>query len=691
MLEQRHALRPHRLDGALLYFQPSTGLSLRIDAAETRHLRRTAPRVVLFGLSNACNLSCDFCSRDTSLRDRWSACDAFELLADLARAGTLEVSFGGGEPLAFPGFDDLVARLAEETPLAVHLTTNGALLTPARARALARCLGEVRLSIYDQDRGFAALSLLTAAGGRVGANLIVRPDQLDALPDLLTELASAGCCDVALLRYIGDDPALHTSAADQARLARVVLDAPLPVRLSACFADALPEVPRLFAGVDGDCGAGRDFVVIGPDRTLRACSFHHAGHPIRDAADVLAHHRRSTELATAAARRGCARPLGQADPTTEGVRLYRSFSANNSGDSVLVGRFERVEDARALFDLLAKERAAGLEAWVEMLRREARADAAMEPPLGLALLGRALLAVGYSSVDDLAELRELVWRRGGLAVYSGVHLHEPIDILLGLRPREQDALTPMAEALAEEGSEIQQRGDTLYALLPYARPWDEDISDALAPALARATALADANRAELAGELLPRREEATLASVLSRTGPEEAEEGHLFLTFKDEDRARAFAASLGEVRLTRAQSSLLIDPPKPPALLGAEAQRAGAKAVWIPRGALRISARFYLPFRLLHMILRRTVGVHEIELAAAASRIAAPPLRLKTEHGHVHATVETTAPHEGLRLIAAIAELTELSAQVEVEPAGALERALGRIAEDLTALREGLE
>ena len=55
--------RAHPLDGAMLWFDPRTGRSVRFDAPETRELRRVAPRVVMFAITNRCNLACSFCSR----------------------------------------------------------------------------------------------------------------------------------------------------------------------------------------------------------------------------------------------------------------------------------------------------------------------------------------------------------------------------------------------------------------------------------------------------------------------------------------------------------------------------------------------------------------------------------------------------------------------------------------------------
>ena len=82
----------------------------------------------MFGITNRCNLTCDFCSRDTSRQSAWTVDSAALVLQGLAAAGTLEVAFGGGEPFAFRGFPELLSELHRTTRLAMHVTTNGTLL-----------------------------------------------------------------------------------------------------------------------------------------------------------------------------------------------------------------------------------------------------------------------------------------------------------------------------------------------------------------------------------------------------------------------------------------------------------------------------------------------------------------------------------------------------------------------------------
>src|ERR1700755_243664 len=130
-LPVRHRFRGFPLDGALLFFQPSSGTSVRVESDRTRHFQRRAPRVVMFGVTNRCNLACSFCSRDVARSSSWTVQTATEMLRGLARMGTLEVAFGGGEPFAFKGFAELVQELHQTTALALNVAANGTLLDGA--------------------------------------------------------------------------------------------------------------------------------------------------------------------------------------------------------------------------------------------------------------------------------------------------------------------------------------------------------------------------------------------------------------------------------------------------------------------------------------------------------------------------------------------------------------------------------
>jgi hypothetical protein len=309
------AFRPFPLEAALLLFDRETGTNILLDGPETATLRMLAPRSILFGITNRCNLACAFCSRDLQAESAWTPGEAFEILADLARAGALEVAFGGGEPFAFRGFEGLVARLYDETPLAIHATTNGLLATRSRLRSLRSRFGELRLSLYDNNDWRRSIALFVDEGMRFGANLLVLPERLPALEALVLEIFALGCRDVLLLSYNGPDRTLHLSPAQAADLADRVamLHRALGGRgrlgFSVCWGDRMAPVPQYLER--SGCGAGRDFVVLTSDKHMMPCSFHHLSFPVRTAADVLAAwNGRAGDLASPSMIAGCARVTG---------------------------------------------------------------------------------------------------------------------------------------------------------------------------------------------------------------------------------------------------------------------------------------------------------------------------------------------------------------------------------------------
>lgn len=321
------AMRLVALDGAVLAFDRDTGLSFVFEGEETAHLVQHAPRAVQFGITNGCNLACSFCSRDVSARSTWTADTAFELLRDLADAGVTEVAFGGGEPFAFRGFADLVLRLHDETPLAVSATTNGLLVDDATLRRLRPAIGQLRLSLHEENDWRRTVERLVASGVRFGVNLLVTPARMPELDRIVLEVAARGGRDVLLLGYHGPDEALRLSPVQRRSLGAHVhrLARALPAMrfgLDVCFGErAFVPIAKLGA-TRTDCGAGRDFLVVTSDRRVSPCSFHHVGFPIRSAADVLAvYTRERAALAAATGAETCARtPVRRSLPLAAEVR-----------------------------------------------------------------------------------------------------------------------------------------------------------------------------------------------------------------------------------------------------------------------------------------------------------------------------------------------------------------------------------
>ncbi len=502
------------IDGALFAFHAATGTCVRWDGPATRALRACAPRVVLFGLTNACNLRCGFCSRDVAAKSTWDVDSAFELLSGLEAAGVLEVAFGGGEPLLFPDFDVLLSRLAERTSLAVHVTTNGTRIDDPWAERLASHTGEVRLSIYEDCAWRTASRRLARAGARFGANVVVTPANLARLPDVLDELRDLGGHDVAFLRYVGDDLASHLAPGDEARLAEIVRASPLTARLSVCFGDRLPDVPRLFTG---DCGAGRDFVTVTSDRRVRGCSFQENMAAIASAGDVIdAWRTRRDALGAMANRFGCARPLPSTAPS-DGVRIWRSYAGNNSGDCVLVGRFDSVDAAEALVDdvLPGFEGGGSLSSGLQQLLTSAGVDLTGEeaPPEALCSIGRNVFVMDYWLDDVLPWMRHFVATRRGRATFNGIHVHEQMYLVGALRSADKDRVGAIAMDWCAEAAQVELHGQDTFGVWPVG---EHDLVERV-----QALRALEGPGVHVAGELLPSASTPSFAKAFARRFPQE--------------------------------------------------------------------------------------------------------------------------------------------------------------------------
>lgn len=165
--------RSHILDEALLRFDRDTGTNVLLRDETTAGCQRRAPRLLEIGLLTPCNLRCTFCYRDTRAPSRLTAQFLVDLLRQAADWGVLEVAFGGGEPLLFPGFAKLLHDLHATTRLGINFTTNGTLLTPAILNDLEGAWQELRLSAYEDNHYRRSLQLLQ--GRNVGVNWLVTP------------------------------------------------------------------------------------------------------------------------------------------------------------------------------------------------------------------------------------------------------------------------------------------------------------------------------------------------------------------------------------------------------------------------------------------------------------------------------------------------------------------------------------
>lgn len=281
--------------------------------------------IVVWRVTQHCNLSCPFCEWDRSLPRPRRHADPQEVLRlaallagwQAATGRRVLISWLGGEPLLWPALPGVAAQV-QALGLAQSATTNGSTLGAARARDLV--LGrfaELTVSIdgfadfHDPLRGWpggfeqlreavqALASLRTSRDAlRLRANVVLMRQNVRAFPDLCDTLAGWGIDEITVNALGGRDrPAFYPAHAlqpgDVAGLCSAWpgLRARLAARGTQLAGDAR-YLGRLAAAAQGqpqpvaDCGPGGDFLFIDEHGVVAPCDFTLAGYGVP--ADSLA-------------------------------------------------------------------------------------------------------------------------------------------------------------------------------------------------------------------------------------------------------------------------------------------------------------------------------------------------------------------------------------------------------------------
>lgn len=303
-------LRWLELDGALLGFDRDSGRNVLLRGDDTSAFVQRAPRVVQMSITNACNKTCGFCYRPLEAKSRWTYDSIVAFAKYLDRWGVLELALGGGEPTVFPRFSSLVRELWDTTRLAINFTTNGTRLTPELLDAIDGHVGQIQISVYDDEDVDGTIVRLADRGVRFGLNYLVTPGRLRTLDADILRWADMGVRDVLLLSYKGRD-ALHLDAAEHASLDRRILAlhehlrGRLQLKVDVCWSSRLPKAPQLF--FDEDCRAGSLFLSVTSEREVLSCSFARGGVPFERDDELPAIYARLKREKRAAMTPGCAR------------------------------------------------------------------------------------------------------------------------------------------------------------------------------------------------------------------------------------------------------------------------------------------------------------------------------------------------------------------------------------------------
>lgn len=234
---------------------------------------------VLWEITSACNLSCDFCLVEKK-RAQLSVEKALAIADGLVARRVSKVMLSGGEPLVFKGIEHVMRRLSEGGVL-VKLLTNGTVQNEAVFRMIEADPGlEVSLSILsvrpkNADRIFGragAFATLCATLDRLPprqVNVItaVSTENVDEIEEVIDWVAGRGIPGISIIN-IFKDPASPARFRPDCRDYRIADEksANLFTRIAAArqaYAGRLVLRTTQFRGCGGEtCGAGRSVLYI---------------------------------------------------------------------------------------------------------------------------------------------------------------------------------------------------------------------------------------------------------------------------------------------------------------------------------------------------------------------------------------------------------------------------------------------
>lgn len=226
-------------------------------------------------LGNRCDKACWFCyaGSEPSGETRWTVETALAFVRDCAANGVRAVSFGGGEPLQWPGLFELLRATATigvgdgRVRLFRSLTTNGLLLDRHFDELVAANPDKVHVSIHANERGevervIEAVTRLADAGVRSGVNLLVRRSKLEAAKQTVGRLAEAG---------IGRDRTVF--------LPMRGMDSPSAAEV-ASVAGTVPGEPFMSMSCLSACAISSRFCAVSWDWTVGWCSYTRERRPL---------------------------------------------------------------------------------------------------------------------------------------------------------------------------------------------------------------------------------------------------------------------------------------------------------------------------------------------------------------------------------------------------------------------------
>lgn len=267
------------------FYDRDSGIHMLIDEVLPNPIEISkAPRTVSISLTNSCNSYCDFCHIEKGT-DFLPKHIVFDICKILDKHGTLDIAFGGGEPLIHKEIVEICKSIWQETRLGISVTTNGSLLNAQLISDIKDFIGFIRLSIDTTDpllfqsiRGFDIQKIhdnLKLLKGEIpfGLNIVINNQTIEDLDSFLTFAQDVGCEEILLLpQFNGKTFCLTSLQWNQLETWIITNKSKMPLRIMES-ARKMMQLPVLYS----EDSYYRDYLYIDAKMVMKRNSFNSIG------------------------------------------------------------------------------------------------------------------------------------------------------------------------------------------------------------------------------------------------------------------------------------------------------------------------------------------------------------------------------------------------------------------------------
>jgi len=196
MTEANTLMKTRKEASGIHLFNRISGLHILLDEVKAPpESCSVAPRTVSIALTNICDLKCSFCYAPKT-QDTLPFNFILALTKKLDELGSLEITFGGGEPLLYPSFSELCDLIWNNTGLGISVTTHGHHLSRRIISEIEGKISSIRFSIdgvepyYSEVKGKPLqelLGIIRNVRGKIpfGINTVISPGKVSELVCLI--------------------------------------------------------------------------------------------------------------------------------------------------------------------------------------------------------------------------------------------------------------------------------------------------------------------------------------------------------------------------------------------------------------------------------------------------------------------------------------------------------------------------